>query len=512
MTVSFVLDGVEVTVPEDHRSLLDVLRDELGVRSAKDGCSPQGQCGCCTVWVDATPRVACVTPIARVAGRSVTTVDGLADAEDWADAFCAVGASQCGFCTPGIIMRLAALRPEQRIGTPVDRALRAHLCRCTGWQTIHEACGLFTDHRGPTDRDLDAAARRAELEGGSTQRVGPAVALGQGGFADDGAPPDALVAVLSPDGDWVVAETTAAARDEAGVVPGRRTTAPLVWPIELPPGEWARTLRTTWVEPAALEPDTTWCAPGGDPAPRRGNGGAFGANVDLDLGAVARRLADEHERPVRVRLSREDVVRQGVKRPPLAVGVGADGSGKAVLARPAARSDEARLVERIAAVAPGVAVEFVDVAGPPVGASLRGAGWAEVAAVVRSLGPAPDEVRAPGGGAAQAVFGDDGSLGIEVSGGAVLDEVVLRSYCIGAAHMALGFVRREGIAVDADGTPLDLTIRSFGILRSEEMPRVEVRIRDDGGAPRAVSGAVFSAVLAAAWREAGHPECLPARR
>ena len=95
----------------DGISLLDALRDELGCRSVKDGCSPQGQCGCCTVWVDGAPRVACVTPIRRVAGRDVTTLEGLSDEQTarWSEAFVAHGASQCGFCTPGIVMRLAAL-------------------------------------------------------------------------------------------------------------------------------------------------------------------------------------------------------------------------------------------------------------------------------------------------------------------------------------------------------------------------------------------------------------------
>ena len=68
-SLAFTLDGAGVTVPDDGRSLLDVLRDDLGVRSAKDGCSPQGQCGCCTVLVDGQPRVACVTPARRVAGH-----------------------------------------------------------------------------------------------------------------------------------------------------------------------------------------------------------------------------------------------------------------------------------------------------------------------------------------------------------------------------------------------------------------------------------------------------------
>ena len=78
--IEFVLDGHSVHVPADAGSLLDALRDHLNVRTVKDGCSPQGQCGCCTVWVDGQARVACVTPVARVAGRQVTTLDGLPDA------------------------------------------------------------------------------------------------------------------------------------------------------------------------------------------------------------------------------------------------------------------------------------------------------------------------------------------------------------------------------------------------------------------------------------------------
>src|SRR6185503_17668605 len=108
LTLTLTVDGRAVEVPDDGATLLDVLRDRLGNRSPKDGCSPQGQCGCCTVLVDGAPRVACVTPARRVAGRSVVTLEGLPDVSAWTDAFCATGASQCGFCTPGIIVRLAA--------------------------------------------------------------------------------------------------------------------------------------------------------------------------------------------------------------------------------------------------------------------------------------------------------------------------------------------------------------------------------------------------------------------
>src|SRR5204862_3877298 len=139
MGLQLRVDGRQVEVADDGSSLLGVLRDRLGVRSPKDGCSPQGQCGCCTVLVDGAPRVACVTPARRVADREVTTLDGLPPdiTQHWADRFAAAGASQCGFCTPGIIVRLSAL--TTRTQQTVEQALLAHLCRCTGWRTIVDA-------------------------------------------------------------------------------------------------------------------------------------------------------------------------------------------------------------------------------------------------------------------------------------------------------------------------------------------------------------------------------------
>ncbi|HET9442919.1 MAG TPA: 2Fe-2S iron-sulfur cluster-binding protein, partial [Acidimicrobiales bacterium] len=330
--IAFTLDGRPAEVADDGLSLLDVLRERLGARSAKDGCSPQGQCGCCTVLVDGQPRVACVTPARRVAGRSVTTLEGLAPElrDRWAAAFCATGASQCGFCTPGILVRLSALATPSPAA--VEQALLAHLCRCTGWRTIVDAAALATGPAGTGPagggaRDLDAAGRRAAIEGGCPQRVGPDVALGAGGFAEDTAPADALVAVPAAGGGWAVGETPAEARRAAGKVQGRATTLALTHPLEVPPGDWAVTLRTTWVEPAYLEPDASWCRPGGEPATPLANGGAFGGKAASPAPQVARRLADEHGRPVRVVLSREDTVRLGPKRPPVAGGIRPDGTG-----------------------------------------------------------------------------------------------------------------------------------------------------------------------------------------
>src|SRR4051794_12214476 len=158
--LSFTCNGraVEVaTAPGE--SLLNILRERLGLHSVKDGCAPQGQCGCCTVLVDGAPRVACVTPATRVAGRAVTTIEGL-DASvraSLAERFVATGGSQCGFCTPGIVMRAAALAAKGTSSrTSIDRALAAHLCRCTGWQTIYEA--IESSDPAGAARQPDAAA------------------------------------------------------------------------------------------------------------------------------------------------------------------------------------------------------------------------------------------------------------------------------------------------------------------------------------------------------------------
>jgi len=497
-TVAFTLNATPVAVEADGCSLLQALRDQLGVRSPKDGCSPQGQCGCCTVWVDGQPRVACVTPVARVAGRSVTTVEGLADAAQWGERLCAAGGSQCGFCTPGIVMRLAAVPDAARTEAAVRQSLLAHLCRCTGWNTIVEAaCGQFA--AGP--RDLAAAAQRAVLEGGAAQTVAPAVALGQGGFAADTAPLDALVAVRRADGEWVVGESMQAALRTAGKVQGRRTTEPLRWPIELPTGDFVRTLQTTWVEPAYLEPDAAWCRPGGDAVGPLTNGGAFGgkSTTPSPVAVAARTLADAHGRTVLAVYSREDVVRLGPKRPPVAMGLRADGSGVVRVARTPG------VAAAIAGYAPSLVVEEVDVSGPPTSAQVRAAGWAEAAVLLAGVLLAGDDgrVTAPNGACAHAVVRDDGSIAVEVECGDPLDEAVLRSYCIGAAHMALGWVRHEGISVSADGEPLDLTIRSFGVVRAVDTPAIEVSVLGGDGPPINGSDAVFAAVAAAVWRHDG---------
>ena len=137
MSVDFTLNGAPVSVSADHPHLLAALREELDVTSPKDGCSPSGQCGCCTVLVDGKAVVSCNLTLDKVAGKSVVTLEGVdADERDrFAEAFAACGGLQCGFCIPGIVMR--AKSQIDKKGADLDRTtmaphLGAHLCRCTG--------------------------------------------------------------------------------------------------------------------------------------------------------------------------------------------------------------------------------------------------------------------------------------------------------------------------------------------------------------------------------------------
>ena len=492
--IEFEVDGQQVQVPDDGSTLLGTLRDHLDKRSAKDGCSPQGQCGCCTVLVDGQPRVACVTPTRRVKGRAITTLDGFSDEERarWGSAFCATGASQCGFCTPGIIVRLAGLEEKKPDATEDDvhKALAAHLCRCTGWQTIVDAWNQRdADH--DDDRDYGAAAKRAEIEGHNPQVVSPAVALGDGGFADDRAPSDALVAVMSETGDWYVGESLHEARTAAGKVQGRRTTLEATFPVALPEGDWDATLQTSWVDPAYLETDAAWAEPGQPATSPLANGGAFGAKVESDVQAIAERLAAEHERPVRVLYSREDAIQRGPKRPPVAGAANADGTGVLRVVAPPG------IEQAIAAVAPDLQVEQVEIPRElATSAAIRGAGWVEAVALLALARGTAERVHSPDGGWAEATVDDDG-ISVRIGAGEVLDEIVLRSYCIGAAHMGYSLVTSEALTVDTAGVAQDLTVRSFGVLRAADTPRIDIEIADADGPAVNASDAVFAAVAAA---------------
>ena len=208
---------------------------------------------------------------------------------------------------------------------------------------------------------------------------------------------------------------------------------------------------------------------------------------------------------MRVLWSRSDAARFGPKRPPVGAGVRADGTGMVRVIRTPG------IAEVIKGYAPGLEVEEVDVAGPPTSCDIRGAGWVEAAVLLAAARRAdgPVAVAAPDGGRATAAVNPDGSLAVSVQAGQPLDETVLRSYCTGAAHMALSWVTSESLSVDESGTVHDLTLRSFGIVKASAMPPVEVTIEDDDTEPVNGSDAAFAAVAAAVWIDRGLPPVWP---
>jgi carbon-monoxide dehydrogenase small subunit len=142
--ITFEVNGnpsrVEV---EPWDTLLQVLRDKLGLTGTKYGCGT-GDCGACTVLVDGEPYVACLTLAIRVQDRSVETVEGLASEETLhplQQAFIDHGALQCGYCTPGLLMAAKALlaRNPNPTQAEVQLAIAGNICRCTGYKKVLEA-------------------------------------------------------------------------------------------------------------------------------------------------------------------------------------------------------------------------------------------------------------------------------------------------------------------------------------------------------------------------------------
>ena len=124
-------------------SLLELLRDHAGLTSPKDGCSPQGQCGACLVLVDGHPKTACAVPARAAAGKNVLTLEGVAESERriYGEAFARMAGVQCGFCIPGIVLRMKSVLDANVNPTDeeIRRKLDPHLCRCTGYVKIIDA-------------------------------------------------------------------------------------------------------------------------------------------------------------------------------------------------------------------------------------------------------------------------------------------------------------------------------------------------------------------------------------
>jgi carbon-monoxide dehydrogenase small subunit len=153
MLLSTVVNGTEVSldIAPDAR-LIDVLRNALALTGTKEGCA-EGECGACTVVLDGVAVNACLVLAAQVQGKSVLTVEGLSSAgrpNELQKKFVELGAIQCGFCTPGILMSATALLARRRRPShdEIRRALAGNLCRCTGYAAIIEAVAAAAGEEG----------------------------------------------------------------------------------------------------------------------------------------------------------------------------------------------------------------------------------------------------------------------------------------------------------------------------------------------------------------------------
>ncbi len=150
--ISLIVNGESYELAlESQETLLEVLRDHLGLMGTKEGCGT-GECGSCTVLIDGVPLLSCLTLAMDCEGKAIVTIEGLdlgGQLTAVQESFLDRGAVQCGFCTPGMVLATTALlertlRPSE---TEIKRALGGHLCRCTGYNKIVEAVEMAADLR-----------------------------------------------------------------------------------------------------------------------------------------------------------------------------------------------------------------------------------------------------------------------------------------------------------------------------------------------------------------------------
>lgn len=143
--ISFILNGKKVLAEtEPHHTLLQLIREKLGLLGTKEGCG-LGDCGACTVLIEGMAVNSCLYPALEADGKEVTTIEGISDRDGnlhpLQKAFVEHGAIQCGFCTPGLVLSAKALLDEnpQPTEEEIRRAIAGNLCRCTGYVQIVEA-------------------------------------------------------------------------------------------------------------------------------------------------------------------------------------------------------------------------------------------------------------------------------------------------------------------------------------------------------------------------------------
>jgi carbon-monoxide dehydrogenase small subunit len=178
--IGLTLNGESTQAAFDpYKTLLEVLREDLNLPGTKHGCE-LGECGACAVLVDGTPTLSCLLLALECDGRDVVTVEGLLEdgrLHPLQDAFADLGAAQCGYCTPGLLVTAKALleRNPSPSGDQIREALAGNICRCTGYQQIVEAVQAAAAVMGPPDEAEasyhNQATRLRQGYGGSAEAL-----------------------------------------------------------------------------------------------------------------------------------------------------------------------------------------------------------------------------------------------------------------------------------------------------------------------------------------------------
>ena len=170
MEVSFILNGEQKTVEyEEGMSVLELLREVCLIKSCKDGCSGQGSCGACTVLINGKAMLSCRLKPHSIEGKTIITLEGLdkIEQEIISKSMVKEGAIQCGFCTPGIVMRIKSFLDANPTSTREEKAkaLSVNICRCTGYQRILDAMETAEEHWLKKDTNISGPPRRNKLFG-----------------------------------------------------------------------------------------------------------------------------------------------------------------------------------------------------------------------------------------------------------------------------------------------------------------------------------------------------------
>jgi CO/xanthine dehydrogenase Mo-binding subunit/aerobic-type carbon monoxide dehydrogenase small subunit (CoxS/CutS family) len=191
-------EPIQIDLPEeDGLTLLDVLRDFLGITSPKNGCQPQAQCGCCTVLMDGKPVLSCALAPSKAEGKSITTLEGLDEEhrQQISESFVRCGGVQCGFCIPGMAMRGVGLCEKNPSPSreEIATALKPHLCRCTGYTQIVDSIEQYAKlRRGESMPEASVADQSGRVGTDLPRYAGHDAVLGDRKFIDDMTVPNML--------------------------------------------------------------------------------------------------------------------------------------------------------------------------------------------------------------------------------------------------------------------------------------------------------------------------------